>query len=243
MKELRPRAARVPLAHLVFALCVLAVGAVGTWFTRGTAPREDYATQLAAAQTMQRAEQALKGMMLAQGIAMEPEDITQTGLIGPQWSALTSSIGVLEAKRTSLNPNFAALMVKLYADAGLKTGDTVAMGLSGSFPGLCLAALSAADAMGLEARVIASYGSSMYGGSRPEMSTVRMLRWLAEKGFLSFTMLAVSPAGKAIRATTRTGRARGTSYCPWPQRTAIRCWMNPIWPTTSAAAWRCTEMT
>lgn len=196
MKELRPRAGKIPLVRLAVICCGLVVGVALTLLTRSTALRPDYDVMLAAAQKMQQTERALTGMITDQGIALEPEDINRTGLIGPQWSPLTSSLGVLEAKRTSLNPNFAALLAAYYRDAGLKPSDAIAVGLSGSFPGLGLAALSAADVMGLEARVIASYGSSMYGGSRPEMTTIRMLKFLSEQGLLSFDMLAVSPGGE-----------------------------------------------
>lgn len=191
-----PRAARVPVRKLLLVLCALVLGVAGTQATRGTAPHPEHARMLAAAHTMQRVQQVLHDIIVSEQIEILPEDINQTGLIGPQWTALTSSMGVLEAKRTSLNPNFAALMVRLYSEAGLKSGDTVAMGLSGSFPGLCIAALAAANQMGLTARVIASYGSSMYGGSRPEMTTIRMLTLLKEQGILQFDMVAVSPGGE-----------------------------------------------
>lgn len=152
-------------------------------------------TQLAASQRMQEAEKFLEKSILEEGIQIEPEDINNTGLIGPEWTALSSSLGMLEAKRTSLNPNFAALIVKYYKTAGLKEGDRVALGLSGSFPGLGIAAISAANEMKLETLVMASYSSSMYGGTRLELPTIRMLKRLQNANLLSFNMLAVSPGG------------------------------------------------
>ena len=48
-----------------------------------------------------------------------------------------------------------------YQEAGLQPGDTVCIGMSGSFPGLGIASIAAANEMGVNVRVIASYGASM----------------------------------------------------------------------------------
>ena len=55
-----------------------------------------------------------------------------------------TNTGSLEAKRTTLNPNWAAVVVQLLFDAGVERGGTIAIGVSGSFPALNLAAFSAA---------------------------------------------------------------------------------------------------
>jgi len=57
-----------------------------------------------------------------------PEDPGHTGLIGPEWSELTTTLGDPEAKRTTINPNFAALVVHLLQEAGVQRGDTIAIG-------------------------------------------------------------------------------------------------------------------
>ena len=63
-----------------------------------------------------------------------PEDSRHTGLIGPEWSEITTTLGDPEAKRTTINPNFAALIAHLLQEAGVKKGDTIAIGSSASFP-------------------------------------------------------------------------------------------------------------
>ena len=73
-----------------------------------------------------------------------PEDTGHTGLIGPEWSDLTTTLGDPEAKRTTINPNFAGLIAELLIQAGVKQGDTIAIGSSASFPALLIASLSAA---------------------------------------------------------------------------------------------------
>ncbi len=179
------------LAAMVIALGGFAAAHLGSsveknpWYDR----------QLAAARRMQASEQVLYDFITQSGIPIEQEDINRTGLIGPEMTVLTTSMGLLEAKRTSLNPDLAALMVSLYRQAGLEAGDQVALGISGSFPGLAIAALSAATEMGLEARCIVSYGASTFGATRPELTVPRMLRILREEHLLTYNLLAVSPGG------------------------------------------------
>ncbi len=151
--------------------------------------------QLAAAQRMSNAMHFLHDYVLQNGIPIEADDINQTGIIGPEWTELTTSLGHLEAKRTSLQPDFAALMVKYYQQIGLKAGDVVACGMSGSFPGLCIASVAAANEMGLSVKVIASYGASMYGATRMELSIVRILLLCKAENLLQFEFLAASPGG------------------------------------------------
>lgn len=198
------RKGALPLAgrlngHCLRWLCAaLAVSMCGFALTLCTQMRTELpyaAVQLAAAQRMARAEQALLDYVTEQGIPMEKDDLNKTGLIGPEWTELTSSLGLLEAKRTALQPDFAALMVKYYQEAGLKSGDTVCCGMSGSFPGLCLAAVAAANEMDLNVRVIASYGSSMYGCTRLELTVVRVLDVARKAGTIDYELIAVSPGG------------------------------------------------
>ncbi len=179
---------------LAAAVILLAGFATAQW---GTALEQNpwYPAQLAAAQRMQQAEKALLAYVLDEGIPLEPEDINRTGLIGPEMTVLTTSMGLLEAKRTSLNPDMAALMVTFFHQLGLKEGDPVALGISGSFPGLAIAALSAATQLKLEARCIVSYGASTFGATRPELTVPRMMGILKEEGLVDYTLLAVSMGG------------------------------------------------
>ncbi|MBK6335610.1 MAG: poly-gamma-glutamate system protein [Betaproteobacteria bacterium] len=91
-------------------------------------------------------------------IAIDPTtDPSQSGLIGIDYSDLTTTLGDLRAKQLSVQPAFAALIVTWLKDAGVRRGDRVALSLTGSFPGLNIAALSACEAMGLEALVIVDW--------------------------------------------------------------------------------------
>lgn len=191
MKAVRQRKTLVLALTLLFALA----GYVWIKVGKKTEKRPYAHIQAGAAQRMAEAEKAILDVVLREGIEIEAEDHAMTGLIGPEWTSLTTSLGSEEAKRTSLDPNFAALLVHYFQSAGLKTGDVVAVGSSGSFPGLMLATLCAAEEMELNVRMIASYGASMYGATRPELNIVRIAEIVKEAGLVDYHLLAVSPGG------------------------------------------------
>ena len=187
--------ARVHWGCLLLALLIAAAGCAAMYLTRTQVPTPYAQVARAAAGRMQECEKTLLAVIEAEGIAIEAGDINRTGLIGPEWTPLTTSQGILEAKRTSLDPNFAALLVRYFKEAGLEAGDHVAVGASGSFPGLLIATLCAATELGLQTDVIASYGASLHGATRPEMNVCRIIRILKEEGLVDHTLLAVSPGG------------------------------------------------
>jgi len=92
-------------------------------------------------------------------------DPNQTGLIGPEQGDLTTSLGHLQAKRTSTNPNIASLLVYLFKKAGIEKGDTIAIGASASFPALLVATLSACKAMEVAPVAMISLGASSHGAT------------------------------------------------------------------------------
>lgn len=117
-------------------------------------------------------------------------------LIGPEWSDITTTLGDLEAKRTSLNPNVAALVVHLLDEAGVKKGDTIALGSSGSFPGLLIASLSAARSMDLCVRPIVSIGSSTYGANDPDFTIWDIYLELLNRHIVDYKPVAISWGGE-----------------------------------------------
>jgi poly-gamma-glutamate system protein len=119
----------------------------------------------------------------------------QHDLIGPEISEITTTLGDQAAKRTSLHPAFASLIVKLLRDAGVKSGDTIAVGCSGSFPGLLIATLSAARAMDLHPVTILSLGSSSYGASDPDFTILDLHMMMIGMGLAENVPVAVSPGG------------------------------------------------
>jgi len=122
-------------------------------------------------------------------------DTNQTGIIGKEYTRLTTTLGNLSAKRTSTTPAFAALLVKYFKEINLKKGDVIAIGSSGSFPALIVATLSAAKVLGLEPLLIYSIGSSEYGANIPEFTFVQMLESLNKRNILPYKLLAISMGG------------------------------------------------
>lgn len=126
-------------------------------------------------------------------------DPNRTGLIGVEWSGITTTLGDLHAKRTATNPVWAGVLVRWMREAGVRPGSTVWATFSGSFPGLNLAVLVAAEA--LQARVVAvsSLGASMWGANLPGFSWAAMEHALREAGIVSSGTVAVTLGGSVDR--------------------------------------------
>ena len=171
----------IPRKFAVLA-CFLAMA--GFFLVQATTIKERhpyYGQQVLAAQIMKQSLEILKEARLERGIPLDRElDPNETGLIGHEFTMITTSIGNLEAKRTSTNPSFAALLVRLFHEAGLEPGASVAIGASGSFPGLIVATLAACEAMDLKPLLFYSVGASMYGANIPEFTFIDMLDALHE---------------------------------------------------------------
>ena len=150
-----------------------------------------------ASQIMAEATDTLKECRRVLGLRTDLEsDINDTGLIGVDQSVITTSVGLLEAKRTSVNPNFAGLIVKLLHACGVKRGDAIAVGASGSFPALIVAALSAAKALEVQPLVISSLGASQWGANDPYFHWLKMSDCLAEHGAISMQPIVVTLGGE-----------------------------------------------
>lgn len=131
------------------------------------------------------------------GIPVDPAlDPNGTCLIGPRYTPLFTTLGQLEAKRTSLNPDVAGLLVHLLERAGVSAGDSVAVGASGSFPGLLLATLSALEALGAHPVTILSLGASSYGATRPELHVLDLFDLFLRAGSVTEPPTAVSFGGE-----------------------------------------------
>lgn len=179
-----------------FAILACLLALVGIFLVQTTATKEKhphYEQQVLAAQIMEQSLGVLREARFEKGLPIDRElDPNATGLIGDEFTVITTSIGNLEAKRTSTNPSFAALLVRLFHEAGLEPGASVAIGASGSFPGLILATLAACEVMEVEPLLFYSVGASMYGANILEFTFIDMLHALHESGMLPYEILAVS---------------------------------------------------
>jgi poly-gamma-glutamate system protein len=150
-----------------------------------------------ASRLMARATAAVKDCRVSRGIAIDPSaDPNGTGLIGVEQSAITTSAGRLEAKRTTTDPAFAGLVASLLREAGVRRGDVVAVGASSSFPALIVATLAAAKVMGVEPLVISSLGASQWGANVAEFTWLGMEECLRRAGLIDVVPIARSVGGE-----------------------------------------------
>ncbi len=122
-------------------------------------------------------------------------DPAATGMIGFNMSSITSVIGYLAAKQTSVNPNFVAVVVEMMKRLDLAEGDYVAIGGSGSFPALNLATMVACKVLKLRCVAITSIASSMYGANDPRLTWLDMERLAYEAGAIDHRSIAASIGG------------------------------------------------
>ncbi len=149
-----------------------------------------------ASRLMARATDAIRHCRESKGLPIDAEaDPNRTGLIGSETSPITTTTGHLGAKRTSTNPDFAALTALLLRQAAVKKGDAVAVGASGSFPALILATLAASRALGAEPLLIVSLGASEWGANIPGFTWIEMEDCLRTSGVLDVPPVALALGG------------------------------------------------
>jgi len=157
---------------------------------------EAYKKKLEAVRLMQRAEHEIALAKAERGIAIDVKnDPEGYGVIGPQFSLVTTDRGSQNAKMLAAHPNFAAAATQMMLQAGVREGDLVAIGMTGSLPGMNLAVCSACRAIGAEPIVITSVGSSMFGANDPGLTWLDMEAVLAQKGVWTFRSAAASLGG------------------------------------------------
>jgi len=127
-----------------------------------------YAEKFEAAQLANVAANNLKKYRLEKGIFIDDvNDPNQTALIGQEYTQITTDRGYIEAKLSTTNPNFAAIIVQLLKDAKVEEGDNIAVAMTGSFPALNIATIAALETLKLNPIVISSVGSSNWGANDP----------------------------------------------------------------------------
>ena len=177
--------------------------------TRELKPQPHLSQKMAAASRTLRCFDTIRQERVGTPAAADREnDPGASGLIGQEHSLTTTDRGVLEAKLTSVNPNFAAVFVEYFQQVGLKAGDPIAVSLTGSFPALNIALLCAAEELKLRPIVITSVGSSMWGANDPEFSWLDMERLLLERKLISTASVAASMGGSNDRGRGLSPKGR-----------------------------------
>lgn len=125
------------------------------------------------------------------------ESNLNTGMIGAEYTAITTTIGNLDSKKTSLDPNFAAVYIKMFNQLSLKKGDEIVINISGSFPMLDISCIMAAEEFGLKPFIMASIGASSYGATNPAFTIFDMLEYLYEQELIHSRINIVSLGGSS----------------------------------------------
>lgn len=172
----------------IFALCLIILILTENYF-RVKTPRSDID------QMSSSVKLAKNWLTIIENIKTKNEQKVNNkflGLLGNEYSEITTTLGSLEAKKISLNPYFAALTVKFLNDAGIDTTKTVGIILSGSFPGIAISVLAALHTLGISTLIMSSLGASSYGANDPEATWIDIENWLNIYGGLKYKSIFVT---------------------------------------------------
>ncbi len=120
-------------------------------------------------------------------LSVEAHHFPSEALLGKELSEITTTIGSLDAKKISVNPQFAVLVVHWITEINLDSTDEVLVASSGSFPGIAVSTLAALQTMNQRAVLITSVGASSYGANQTEMTIIDIEKILAVRGNLRYT--------------------------------------------------------
>ena len=179
---------------LIAAVALVGIVAVESFPIDGSESR--MAERQRASRLALEAMREIRAERLRRGIPIDREtDPADSGLIGLAMSPVTSDPGSLPAKQTTINPNFAALLVQWLAEADVREGDAVAIGFSGSFPALNVCVCAAVETLGLRPIIITSAAASQWGANHPDFLWLDMERHLRGRGILKSGSAAASIGG------------------------------------------------
>lgn len=155
-----------------------------------------YTQKLQAAELTDNAFEFTQRFFMSKGyLCKTMGDVSCTGLIGLSMTEITTDSGDLYAKRSSVNPNMAAIFVEWLSELDLKEGDTVAVQATGSYPALDIAMLAAIKTLKLKPLIIFSAGASQFGANRPGFTWPDIYHNLVEKGLFDYDILGITLGG------------------------------------------------
>jgi poly-gamma-glutamate system protein len=201
MKKIYWRPSKVPRLVLV-VISILAIAGILSIELFKTYQKQPYFEEkIKAALLMKNAMGVIKEHRMKHFGPIDTElDPAGSGLIGLTSSPITSSVGYLHVKQTTVNPNWAAVMVDMFKKAGVKEGDIIAVGISGSFPALAIATHAAAETLKLQVIPISSVAASNWGSNIPKLTWLDMERILHKEGMISQRSIGASLGGTGDQA-------------------------------------------
>ncbi|MCZ6807939.1 MAG: poly-gamma-glutamate system protein [Deltaproteobacteria bacterium] len=201
----KPEGASQVQRALVAALAITGLVAVERFPTEEQQPH--YAEKMLAARTAKEAMDVIRDASEKRGLRYRAKtDPSGSRLIGEVLSPITSGSGSLVSKQTSANPNFAAVIVQWLKELGLKSGDVVAVGISGSFPAMNIAIYAALHQLGIEPIIISSTAASQWGANNPGFTWLDMESLLRKKEVFPYKSVAASLGGVGDEAIGLTER-------------------------------------
>jgi len=191
----QPRRRRLSAAAALIVAGFYLGSAQGWWglSAAGAVPAEirDHAVK-----TMARGLAVVSAERIRRGVAIDRQaDPAGSGLIGVEYSSITTALGSLQSKRTSVDPAWAGVVADLLWQAGVRSHTLVAAGMSGSFPGLNLAVSAAVDAIGADLVAVASLGASSWGANQPQWTWAEIETVLFAEGVIRTRAAAFTPGG------------------------------------------------
>ncbi len=211
MKKVYWRPQGMPLAAFILIALISVGGLLLVENYQFTTKRPAYhRDKLAASKLAMRGMEIIRQERLARGGPLDPDtDPARSGLIGSAITPVTSDMGDLESKQTSINPNFAAIFIDLLKRAKVRDGDPVAVGVTGSFPAVNISLYAALATLHLKPVIISSVSSSQWGANDPLFSWIDMESILYKNGVFPFRSAAASMGGRNDRAREMTEEGRG----------------------------------
>ncbi|HOO71461.1 MAG TPA: poly-gamma-glutamate system protein [Spirochaetota bacterium] len=196
MKKLMWRSGNVPKqVHIVIAITAL-IGIVLVESFQVSVKQPYYKTKIKAAHYMRQGMNIIRNYRnTTLGPVDRQVDPFDSGMIGHLNSPITSTTVDLDTKLTTVNPNWAAVIVDMLKRGKVSERSTVAVSFTGSFPAINIAVLSAIKAMKLRPVIITSLSSSTWGANIPGFTWLDMEQELNKKRLFSYKSAAASLGG------------------------------------------------
>ena len=150
-------------------------------------------------QAAEKMQQCLSALNQNFSLKKSKLDIYNTGLIGVNNSSITTiqdyDSSMVKSKLLTTHPNFSAIFVDLFYEAEIQSGDTIAVSMTGSFPGANIALLSVCETMNITPIIMSSAGSSSWGANREELSWPIIESFLHNQKILNKKSIVYSMGG------------------------------------------------
>ena len=187
------RAKYLPLLYLA-VLTVLSIIIIDS--TTKKSKISEYDKMLSTAQKIKTVYKEIYKYRLEKNLPINKlYDPNNTGLIGEEFSLITTTLGNLDAKQIALNPDFAALITKWILSLNISSGETIIIHASASFPALTIMAIIACEELNLKPVIFASVGASSWGANIPDMTYLDIENHLYENKIIKHHSTFVTPGG------------------------------------------------